>query len=64
MRLGVSLSLNHGPQVARNAACLHASTATCWGWLSQGDTPIPKNMNEQLQKLGLAPLFAAPPKPY
>ena len=38
-RFGVSLSLNHGPQVARNAACLHASTATCWGWLSQGDTP-------------------------
>ena len=28
---GVSLSLNHGPQVARNAACLHASTTTCWG---------------------------------
>jgi transposase len=26
-------------------------------------TQIPKNMNQQLQKLGLAPLFAAPPKP-
>jgi hypothetical protein len=26
-------------------------------------TQIPKNMNEQLQKLGFAPLFAAPPKP-
>ena len=25
-------------------------------------TQIPKNMNQQLQKLGLAPLFAAPPK--
>jgi len=25
-------------------------------------TKIPKNMNEQLQKLGLASLFAAPPK--
>jgi len=26
-------------------------------------TQIPKNLNDQLQKLGLAPLFAAPPKP-
>ena len=26
-------------------------------------TNIPKNLNEQLRKLGLAPLFAAPPKP-
>ena len=26
-------------------------------------TEIPKNVNEQLQKLGLAPLFASPPKP-
>ena len=26
-------------------------------------TQIPKNLNEQLQKLSLAPLFAAPPKP-
>jgi transposase len=26
-------------------------------------TEIPKNMNEQLQKLGLTPLFASPPKP-
>ena len=26
-------------------------------------TQIPKNMNEQLQRLGLASLFAAPPKP-
>ena len=25
-------------------------------------TQIPKNMNQQLQKLGLASLFAAPPK--
>jgi hypothetical protein len=25
-------------------------------------TQIPKNLNEQLQKLGLASLFAAPPK--
>ena len=25
-------------------------------------TEIPKNLNEQLQKLGLTPLFAAPPK--
>jgi hypothetical protein len=25
-------------------------------------TEIPKAMNEQLHKLGLAPLFAAPPK--
>jgi len=25
-------------------------------------TQIPKNMNQQLQKLGLAPLFATPPK--
>jgi hypothetical protein len=26
-------------------------------------TEVPKTMNEQLQKLGLAPLFASPPKP-
>ena len=26
-------------------------------------TEVPKNINEQLQKLGLAPLFASPPKP-
>jgi transposase len=26
-------------------------------------TQIPRNLNDQLQKLGLAPLFAAPPKP-
>jgi transposase len=26
-------------------------------------TEIPKNVNEQLQKLGLGPLFASPPKP-
>jgi hypothetical protein len=26
-------------------------------------TDIPRTLNEQLQKLGLAPLFAAPPKP-
>jgi hypothetical protein len=26
-------------------------------------TQIPKNLNDQLQKLGLTPLFAAPPKP-
>jgi len=25
-------------------------------------TEVPKNLNEQLQKLGLAPLFASPPK--
>lgn len=25
-------------------------------------TDIPKNLNEQLRKLGLAPLFAGPPK--
>jgi hypothetical protein len=25
-------------------------------------TQVPKNMNQQLQKLGLAPLFATPPK--
>lgn len=26
-------------------------------------TEVPKNLNEQIQKLGLAPLFAAPPNP-
>jgi hypothetical protein len=26
-------------------------------------TQVPKNLNAQLQKLGLAPLFAAPPGP-
>jgi hypothetical protein len=26
-------------------------------------TEIPKNLNDQLRKLGLAPLFASPPKP-
>jgi hypothetical protein len=26
-------------------------------------TEVPKNLNEQLQKLGLTPLFASPPKP-
>jgi len=25
-------------------------------------TEVPKNINDQLQKLGLAPLFASPPK--
>ena len=26
-------------------------------------TEVPKDMNNQLRKLGLAPLFASPPKP-
>jgi len=40
------------------------------GWLQLGPevhrtvlTAVPKNLNQQLQKLGLAPLFASPPKP-
>lgn len=41
-----------------------------WGRLRMGPnlhrtvlTEVPKNMNQQLQKLGLTPLFASPPKP-
>lgn len=40
------------------------------GWLQLGPevhrtvlTQVPKNLNQQLQKLGLAPLFTSPPKP-
>jgi hypothetical protein len=38
--------------------CLRMGSKTARALMTQ----IPKNLNDQLQKLGLAPLFAAPPK--
>ena len=46
--MGVSLSLNHRPQAACNALCLHGSVATRWGRLSEGDTPTKQFQGNRL----------------
>jgi hypothetical protein len=38
--IGVSLLLNHGLRAAWIAVCLQGCATSCWGRLSEGDTPI------------------------